>query len=167
MEFVHSPEHGNGVVPNCIDNGNGHLIAHSQPLTHTSTAGQVSKWITTHLTEQEIHIICGLYVDRTSKFLIFSLSSLDYLTNCNIKGFSNQLIYLSWWPLPSTWEGSGLNVQYWSSGCESWFISRVNAIKAGTAKPMGSSQWKKELRKKKSKLTTILNILDQDFIPVD
>ena len=76
MEFVHSPEHGNGVVPNCIDNGNGHLIAHRHPLTHTATDGQVSNWLTTFLTEEEIHVICGVYTDRTSKSFSVSLQSL-------------------------------------------------------------------------------------------
>ena len=53
---------------------------------------------------------------------------------------------ISWWPKPSAWLGSGLNVGYWSKDCESWFRKRLGDIKAGKAILRTQSQWRHSLK---------------------
>ncbi|KIJ34741.1 hypothetical protein M422DRAFT_134740, partial [Sphaerobolus stellatus SS14] len=51
----------------------------------------------------------------------------------------------SWWPKPTAWGGSGLDVGYWSSECESWYQARIKLISEGTAPLRTVEQWKKSL----------------------
>jgi hypothetical protein len=53
---------------------------------------------------------------------------------------------ISWWPKPSAWEISGLNIGFWSADCEAWFQRRVQDIGSGTAELRSPSQWKQSLR---------------------
>ncbi len=69
-------------------------------------------------------------------------------------GQGNQVSELSWWPKPSAWRTSGLNVGYWSAACENWFQRRIKDIHNGTAELRSATQWKSvmNLNKKQSKL---------------
>ena len=53
---------------------------------------------------------------------------------------------MSWWPKHSTWVKSGLNVGYWSKGCEAWFVRRFDAIRSGSATLKTAGQWKEALK---------------------
>ena len=67
-------------------------------------------------------------------------------------GDGDQETNVSWWPKQSAFEGSGLNVGYWSVGCENWFQNRLQVIrkylvgdKQGSILRM-SKQWGTALR---------------------
>ncbi|KAJ6529249.1 hypothetical protein B0H19DRAFT_866381, partial [Mycena capillaripes] len=53
------------------------------------------------LTEEEIDIICGVYVVETAD--------------------GQQLKYISWWPTPLAFGSSGLSTGWWNANCERWF----------------------------------------------
>ncbi|KAJ7145333.1 hypothetical protein C8R43DRAFT_890492, partial [Mycena crocata] len=53
------------------------------------------------LTDDEIDLICGVYHVGTGS----CLTTTDQ----------------SWWPEPSTWARSAMNVGWWSPYCERWF----------------------------------------------
>ncbi|PBK83599.1 hypothetical protein ARMGADRAFT_886948, partial [Armillaria gallica] len=57
-----------------------------------------------------------------------------------------QTVHISWWPKPSTWEASGLNLGHWSPDCEAWFQRRLGDIKSGTADLRSTMQWKRSLK---------------------
>ncbi|OCH84638.1 hypothetical protein OBBRIDRAFT_741245, partial [Obba rivulosa] len=74
------------------------------------------------LSEEEVDIICGTYkIVHT--------------------GHKDPLYYL-WWPRPSQWHYSGLNVGYWAPFCEEWFKERLHTIQAGSAQPHGAKEWR-------------------------
>lgn len=52
----------------------------------------------------------------------------------------------SWWPLDEAWEGSGLDVGYWSQQAEDWFQQRLRAIEGGSESVVTNQQWKSKLR---------------------
>ena len=77
----------------------------------------------------------------------------------NIAGQSHptlgcQTTDLSWWPKPSAWQVSGLNVGYWSRDCEAWFQKHLQLIRDGGGDLRGPSQWKHSLKFNKASLTT-------------
>ncbi|KAG1769696.1 hypothetical protein EV702DRAFT_978492 [Suillus placidus] len=64
---------------------------------------------------------------------------------------------ISWWPRPQAWATSGLNVGFWSTGCEHWFQKCLNNIRDGVSRnrhlstndvngPMTNSQWKTSIK---------------------
>jgi hypothetical protein len=40
----------------------------------------------------------------------------------------------------------GLDVGYWTSGCEAWFQKRLASIKSNNAQPFTAAQWKSNLK---------------------
>lgn len=76
MEYIYNPDSGyRGVMPNCVDNGNGRLLAHSYPFIYNNNKelpGQQRQLnlVTTHLTDREAHVICGAYIDQTGKYFL-------------------------------------------------------------------------------------------------
>ncbi|KIJ49397.1 hypothetical protein M422DRAFT_160667, partial [Sphaerobolus stellatus SS14] len=98
------------------------------------------------LTEEEIDILCGVYRLQT--------------------GNGNQESYVSWWPRPSAWRGSGLNVGYWSPACESWFKRRLEQIQNGTAEMRSAKRWKSSLvlLRKQAKIAQTNELLASDWI---
>ena len=62
--------------------------------------------------------------------------------------------YKSWWPLPSVWEDSGLDMGYWSSDCEKFYLQRIGLYtqKYGNAgdeiktKLRNKRDWKSNIR---------------------
>ncbi|KAF8209005.1 hypothetical protein K438DRAFT_1489650, partial [Mycena galopus ATCC 62051] len=66
------------------------------------------------LMEEEIDIICGVYIVETEG--------------------SHQLKYISWWPTPTAFWSSGLSTGWWNANCEWWFIKRLKEMSNSQAK---------------------------------
>ncbi|TDL13537.1 hypothetical protein BD410DRAFT_701897, partial [Rickenella mellea] len=66
-------------------------------------------WLDDELSESEIDFICGTYK-------MFTAGAVPQRE--------------SWWPRPNAWEGSGLNVGYWSETCEEWYQRRLAEIRS-------------------------------------
>ena len=146
MGYISSPDSGlHGVFPDCVNNDNGRLIAHRLSIASPPSQAHRIDAITTHLTDREVHAICGVYTDST--------------------GQRNQTTYLSWWPLPSVWDACGLNVGYWSAGCENWFRTRLNSISSGQGRPYRSGQWKDFLRRGRNRINAMNSFLERDISP--
>ncbi|KAG2342304.1 hypothetical protein BDR05DRAFT_886433 [Suillus weaverae] len=88
------------------------------------------------LSEEEVDFMCGTY----------------YVHNND-----GNVEIVSWWPRPQAWAALGLNVGFWSSRCESWFLSRLENIRQGVSReqhqstndangPMTGKQWKGSLK---------------------
>ncbi|KAF8215124.1 hypothetical protein K438DRAFT_1561811 [Mycena galopus ATCC 62051] len=75
------------------------------------------------LTEDEIDLICGVYEIATGKKDV------------------PQSTKVSWWPKPTAFNTSGLNIGWWSPDCERWFQHRLTVIKNG-APPRKQADWK-------------------------
>ncbi|KAK0215265.1 hypothetical protein EDD85DRAFT_751844, partial [Armillaria nabsnona] len=69
-----------------------------------SDRGDYSYW-DDDLKTEEVDLLCGIY-------------QVD--TGLLING-KPQTTQISWWPKPAAWEGSGLNVGFWSANCKAWF----------------------------------------------
>lgn len=100
------------------------------------------------LSENEMDFICGVYRVYTRVYIslqvsCYSPSFLFFRLSIENTGIQTELA--SWWPRHSVWQGSGLDVGYWSQGCELWYQKRLAGIKAGTAHPIGSIRWKSTL----------------------
>ena len=48
---------------------------------------------------------------------------------------------MSWWPKHSAWVKSGLDIGFWTEGCEEWFQKRLQDIRAGDAKLRSAHEW--------------------------
>src|SRR5215471_946385 len=95
------------------------------------------------LSEAELDLICGVYRVYTGKFSL-ARHLPSYLTFG--QGQGEQVASMSWWPKHSTWVKSGLNVGYWSKGCEAWFLRRFDAICSGSTTLKTTGQWREALR---------------------
>lgn len=71
-----------------------------------------------------------------------------------------------WWPKPSAWESSGLNVGYWSPDCENWYQRRLQTIRDGNATLRSGTQWKDamKMQKKTRPLVQANTTLAHDFL---
>ncbi|KAJ6579919.1 hypothetical protein B0H10DRAFT_1835021 [Mycena sp. CBHHK59/15] len=85
------------------------------------------------LTEEELDLICGVYHIAT------------------VGG--RQVMTVSWWPKPSAFTLSGLNVGWWTPECESWYQKRVRQIEGFTAKLSTHADWKHNLKLERQCLT--------------
>jgi hypothetical protein len=106
------------------------------------------------LSEEEIDFVCGTYYIERRKL---SLVQID-CSSANTKLFlAHSIDVVSWWPRPSAWNGSGLNVGFWSARCEDWFQKRLANIRDGVSRtryastsdangPMTATQWKRSLK---------------------
>ncbi|KAJ7437513.1 hypothetical protein FB451DRAFT_1152562 [Mycena latifolia] len=84
------------------------------------------------LTEYEVDLICGIYevgTGRVSKFRD-----------------DTQTTRLSWWPTPSSFKASGLNIGWWSPACEEWLQKRLDDIKNGKADLKTQKEWTSNIR---------------------
>lgn len=59
---------------------------------------------------------------------------------------NRQLTIRSWWPRPSAFVGSALEVGWWSPACEAWYQNRLRQIANRTADLISSVEWKKNLK---------------------
>jgi len=61
-----------------------------------------------------------------------------------------QTAEISWWPKQSTWEGSGLDVGYWSTDNEVWFQKHLKVIHnyngLGPALCYSAAEWRNKLK---------------------
>ncbi|KAJ6618300.1 hypothetical protein B0H10DRAFT_1795595, partial [Mycena sp. CBHHK59/15] len=78
------------------------------------------------LTEEEIDIICGVYVVETED--------------------GRQLKYISWWPTPPAFWSSGLNTGWWNANSERWFVKRLKEMNSTRVKLHTYTEWKSKLR---------------------
>ncbi|KAF9455238.1 hypothetical protein BDZ94DRAFT_1139040, partial [Collybia nuda] len=78
------------------------------------------------LTEDEADKICGVYKVATGQYERGIPQTTD----------------LSWWPKPSIWSGSGLNVGYWSEDCEKWYQNHLQKCISGTAELRDPGHWR-------------------------
>ncbi|KZP28580.1 hypothetical protein FIBSPDRAFT_693704, partial [Athelia psychrophila] len=76
------------------------------------------------LTEDDMLVICGVYK-------IFT-------------GNGDQTSDSSWWPKPSTWQGSSMDMGYWSPQCEEWYRHRRALISSGDVggAPKTAQRWR-------------------------
>jgi hypothetical protein len=51
-----------------------------------------------------------------------------------------------WWPKPSIWNKSGLNVGYWSEDCEKWYKLQTEKYLAGIAPLRNPQDWRHAIR---------------------
>ncbi|KIM61759.1 hypothetical protein SCLCIDRAFT_25569 [Scleroderma citrinum Foug A] len=95
------------------------------------------------LVEDEEQLICGVYKMSTGQR--------------HVNG--EQIADVSWWPKQSTWEGSGLDVGYWSSDDEAWYQKRLELIRnCGTDSQhlcMNATQWRNTLKYYKETTRTV------------
>ncbi|PBK59503.1 hypothetical protein ARMSODRAFT_899183 [Armillaria solidipes] len=80
------------------------------------------------LTEDQIDIICGVYKKAES-------DRRGQLTE-----------HVSWFPKPTAWKGSGLDVGFWSADDESWYLHRVAKYLDGDFKCENQTEWRKSLK---------------------
>ncbi|KAJ7666076.1 hypothetical protein DFH06DRAFT_984622 [Mycena polygramma] len=85
--------------------------------------GQTAYWDDA-LTEDEIDLICGVYV----------------------VAIGQQKKAVSWWPKPSAFSSSGLNIGWWSPDCERWFQNRSKEIIHQQAEAYRHIEWKHKIR---------------------
>ena len=48
--------------------------------------------------------------------------------------------------MPTVWRESGMDVGYWTSGNEAWFVKRFEDIMYNNAQPVTASRWKERLK---------------------
>ncbi|KAJ7747257.1 hypothetical protein B0H16DRAFT_1888786 [Mycena metata] len=96
--------------------------------------GSVAFWAN-ELTEDEVDIICGVY------FVATTPGQRDVN-----KANDTPITIRSWWPRPSAFIGSSLNVGWWSPACESFYQGRMQRFADGTADLISSVEWKKNLK---------------------
>jgi len=67
--------------------------------------------------------------------------------------------HLSWWPKHSVWIKSGLDVGFWSEGCENWFQLRLEGIRVGNAGLRSGQEWIQAIGRlePKAKKVTVAN----------
>ncbi|KAK7684320.1 hypothetical protein QCA50_012644 [Cerrena zonata] len=100
------------------------LPTHNAALINTVDLPQM---VTYSLSPSEIEMIVGAYTDYNDR--------------------QKQLTTYTWWPTPTIWNSSGLNVGYWTRGCEVWFQDILQKIREGKHYPLSQSQWRKILRR--------------------
>ncbi|KAK0443245.1 hypothetical protein EV421DRAFT_1903744 [Armillaria borealis] len=54
--------------------------------------------------------------------------------------------HVSWFPKPTAWKGSGLDVGFWSTDDESWYLHRVAKYLDGDFKCENQTEWRKSLK---------------------
>ncbi|KAI0685707.1 hypothetical protein BC835DRAFT_1289552, partial [Cytidiella melzeri] len=62
----------------------------------------------------------------------------------------------SLWPSVTTWENFGMNLNYWSTANEWFYIRHRALILAGQVQPRSVAEWKKSLASRKVPKTTVL-----------
>ncbi|KZP08142.1 hypothetical protein FIBSPDRAFT_761900 [Athelia psychrophila] len=88
---------------------------------------QHESWDNT-LTEDDMDVISGVYKMYT--------------------GSGDQTADASWWPKQSIWQGSSMDLGYWSPQCEEWYKRRRDLITSGQARgaPKTATKWREALQ---------------------
>ncbi|PBK62195.1 hypothetical protein ARMSODRAFT_865774, partial [Armillaria solidipes] len=79
------------------------------------------------LTEDQIDIICGMY-------------KVEWVDE------KSHRQDVSWFPKPTAWKGSGLDVGYWSADDESWYLHQVAKYLDDDFKCENQTEWRKSLK---------------------
>jgi hypothetical protein len=114
------------------------------------------------LTQDEIETLCGLYYVGTGMCLPHT-PKLIILTR-SFTGRGDQTVTLSWWPTPTLWSSSGLDVGYWTHSAEKTFQSRLTAIREGRAKLLTSRKWKGELSFYKNQTKKFITAIEKQCV---
>ena len=95
------------------------------------------------LSTLELDIICGLHHCHTGLpfFFVFLIHFLTAVFIGEGKVYASK----SWWPTDSNWQCNASHTR-WTGKSDKFFNSRLEALKAGTAKPLTFSEWRGELR---------------------
>ncbi|KAH8081345.1 hypothetical protein BXZ70DRAFT_893622, partial [Cristinia sonorae] len=101
-------------------------------VNHVQWVGLGSHHFEYVLSEREIGLICGVY----------SLRSLDHANSCEV----------SWWPLPTQFQNSGLNTGVWTPVAEAWFLSQIGKVSSG---PSTRTTWRSRLKFGNKELKTL------------
>lgn len=64
----------------------------------------------------------------------------------SVENDGQQKKLISWWPKPSAFASSGLNIGWWSADCERWFQKRRSEIISGNAQLYTLREWKLKTR---------------------
>ncbi|KAJ8093416.1 hypothetical protein PM082_020273 [Marasmius tenuissimus] len=95
--------------------------------------GQVGFW-DDYLTEEEEDLVCGVYYMRTDHFQNYGHEK--YLSS-----------HRSWFPRPTSFNGSNLNLGFWSKDCEKWYQHRVRSCREpGGPDVLSASRWRDAMR---------------------
>lgn len=63
--------------------------------------------------------------------------------------------HVSWWPSPHSWLVSGLCTGYWSSKAETWFQTRLEAIRKGEQGPRRAIDFRNMLKYARPQLASV------------
>lgn len=119
-----------------------------------SSSGDI--YVDDDLSEEEMSLICGVYRVYTRTHCLYVHSNLT--NHSYIEDTGKQTKFCSWWPRACAWTGGGLNVGYWSQGCEFWFQSRLQLICEGKAHSKSPTQWRDTLKKTRTTIKTVSTI---------
>ncbi len=73
---------------------------------------------------------------------------------------------MSWFPKPTAWKGSGLDVGFWSADDESWYLHRVAKYLGGDFKCENQTEWRKSLKlcRDAPKVSEALEMASRNFL---
>lgn len=95
------------------------------------------------LSQLELDVICGLHHCLSG---IYFFAFLNRILTISISiGPGAEYSSKSWWPTDSNWQK---NARYtrWTESTDKFFKDRLAMLQAGTAEPLGFSQWRQEIR---------------------
>ncbi|KAJ7323502.1 hypothetical protein DFH08DRAFT_787850 [Mycena albidolilacea] len=75
-----------------------------------------------------------------------TLAEIDPICRVYSAEDGQQLKYISWWPTPTAFWSSGLNMGWWNANCERWFVKRMKDIEGKSAKLYTYPEWKNKIR---------------------
>lgn len=99
-------------------------------------------FVSDHFHPHELDTILGAY--RFKKKLPQRPTSRKELST-EEQWSEESIVFL--WPTEYAWASSGLNIGEWTHECEAWYQARLSSLRAGTASPMSSTEWRSSLRK--------------------
>lgn len=102
-------------------------------------------FVSDQLQPHELDIILGAYRMKKKLSRRSGKSSTGTGQSAEEEWSSEGVVFL--WPTEYAWLRSGLNIGEWSRECEAWYQTRLASLRAGTAKPLSSADWKSSLRK--------------------
>lgn len=115
----------------------------SQKKRLCGTLGELS-FVSDQLHPHELDIILGAYRFKKKLPRHRSQGSTQPIS-AEQEWSVESIVFL--WPTEYAWASSGLNIGEWSPECEAWYQTRLSSLRAGTAKPMSSTEWRSSLRK--------------------
>ena len=118
------------------------------------------------LSQLELDIICGLHHCYTgSYFLFFIFAFLFSLLTIIFIGQGTALASKSWWPTDSCWQTNAQHTR-WTEKSDYFFTTRSALLRAGTAEPKNSSEWRQDIRGSSvtRQINSKINLAYKDFV---